>query len=159
VHQAIPLRRFLFNKLISLILIGAKDATCVLKVISSSHPSAVLTPLSFNLITLWTGSIRPGSGTLEPLSGQLTLVSTHVMGECADYREDLLERYGHTVSCLFTGCGNDVRGEEVQCTFQIFLSISIEHTPRAALGHAVDCRKIIKVWDRKGHRLESDAGC
>lgn len=49
--------------------------TCVLKVISSSQPAAVLSPASWSDMSLCTGSIRPGIGNLKAFKGQLCYVS------------------------------------------------------------------------------------
>lgn len=43
---------------------------------------------------------------------------------------------------------DDVRGQEIQSPKDVFLSILVEHTPCATLGHVPDFRKVIEVWYR-----------
>ena len=43
---------------------------------------------------------------------------------------------------------DDLRGEQVQCSVDIFLSVLIENTPGAALRHAFHGRQLVKGWNR-----------
>ena len=55
----------------------------------------------------------------------------------------------HAVSELRVGGFDDVWGEEVEGSVDVFLSVFVEHAPSTALRHTVDLWKAVEVWDSR----------